>query len=60
LKQGSSLITKTLKAIVETGRPAFGVRMLYKFMGWAERFSPKRCKMEHWPLGDRKRVNKAG
>jgi hypothetical protein len=29
MNQGGGLITKTLKAVVERGRPPFGVRVLY-------------------------------
>src|SRR5438445_751360 len=30
MNQGGGLIVKTLKSVVETGRPSFGVRLLYK------------------------------
>jgi uncharacterized protein YndB with AHSA1/START domain len=51
--QGGSLIAKTLKAIVETGRPSFGVRMLYRLIRVLQFLTPKRCRSENWPL-DRK------
>lgn len=60
MKQGGPMITKTLKAIVETGRPTFGVRLLYRFIGWMEPFTPKTCRLANWPMGQEKRVNKAG
>jgi uncharacterized protein YndB with AHSA1/START domain len=51
--QGGSMIANTLKAIVETGRPSFGVRLLYRLFKILEWLTPARCRSEHWPL-DRK------
>jgi uncharacterized protein YndB with AHSA1/START domain len=45
---GGKLITSTLKAIVETGRPSFGVRMLYRLFKVMEPMTPKRCRSENW------------
>jgi uncharacterized protein YndB with AHSA1/START domain len=53
MNQGAGLITRTLKSVVETGRPPLGVRVLYrlfKVLGW---LTPARCRSENWPL-DRK------
>ncbi|MDA7977291.1 MAG: SRPBCC domain-containing protein [Pirellulales bacterium] len=50
MAQGGPFITKTLKSLVETGKPHFGARMiliLIKFTGF---MSPKRCRSENWPL----------
>lgn len=47
--QGGTMIVNTLKAIVETGRPSFGVRMLYVLFRVMEPFSPKRLRSENWP-----------
>ena len=47
---GSNLIIKTLKAVVETGKPTLGVRLLYRMFSLLEPFTPKRCKSEDWPL----------
>lgn len=47
---GGKMIVDTLKAIVETGRPSFGVRLLYRLFPLFALFSPKRCRSEHWPL----------
>jgi uncharacterized protein YndB with AHSA1/START domain len=52
-QQGAGLICKTLKAVVETGRPTFAVRMLYRLIRLLEPLTPARCRSEHWPL-DRK------
>ncbi len=51
MKQGGNHIVKTLKAVVETGKPSFGVRMLYgmfKLLG--PLMSPKKALSENWPL----------
>ena len=49
--QGSRLIVNTLKALVETGRPSFGVRLLYRLFGVLEPLlSPKKTRSEHWPI----------
>jgi len=50
MKQGMVLIAKTLKAVVETGRPSFGVRMLYVLFKVLEPLSPKKTRAENWPL----------
>jgi len=51
MKQGGTLIVNTLKAIVETGRPSFGVRFLYNVVfPIVEPFSPKSTRSENWPL----------
>ncbi len=49
--QGGNWIINTLKSVVETGKPSFGVRMLYRLFGWLEPLmSPKRTRVENWPL----------
>jgi uncharacterized protein YndB with AHSA1/START domain len=50
MNQGSGLITKTLKAVIETGRPSFGVRLLFRLIRIMEPLTPKRCRSENWPL----------
>lgn len=50
MMQGGSMIVNTMKAIVETGRPSFGVRLLYRLFPLFQLFTPKRCRSEHWPL----------
>ena len=42
MNQGSDMIVKTLKAIVETGKPPFGIRMLYIMFKMMEPFSPEK------------------
>lgn len=48
--QGMKMIADTLKAIVETGRPSFGVRVLYVLFRVMERFAPARLKAENFPI----------
>lgn len=50
MTQGGTMIVNTLKAIVETGRPSFGTRLLYGLFKVMEPLQPKRCLSEHWPL----------
>jgi len=53
MNQGGPLIVNTLKAVVERGRPSFGVRLLYTLFKVFEPLNPKKCRSENWPL-DRK------
>jgi len=46
---GAGMITKTLKAIVETGRPTFGTRMLYVLFKLMAPLTPKKCLSSNWP-----------
>jgi uncharacterized protein YndB with AHSA1/START domain len=50
MTQGGTMIVNTLKAVVETGRPSFGTRVLYKLFRVLEPLSPKSTRSEHWPL----------
>jgi hypothetical protein len=50
MNQGGALICRTLKAVVEHGRPPLGVRLLYRLIGLLEPLTPRRCRSEHWPL----------
>jgi len=50
MTQGGTMIVNTLKAVIETGRPSFGIRMLYVLFKLMAPFSPKRCRSEHWPV----------
>lgn len=47
------MICATLKAVVERGRPSFGVRLLYVVFKLLEPLTPKKCRSENWPV-DRK------
>lgn len=48
--QGAGLILNTLKRVIETGRPSFGVRFLFGLFALMEPMTPKRCRVENWSL----------
>ncbi len=50
MASGSRSILETLKAVVETGRPKFGTRVMYAIFSRLEFVLPSRCNAEHWPL----------
>ncbi len=47
---GGMFILNNLKAIVETGRPTFGTRLMYVMFGAMEFVLPAKTKSENWPL----------
>ena len=50
MAQGGPFIVQNLKALVETGKPAFSGKMVgvvNALTGW---MTPKSCRIEHWPL----------
>jgi uncharacterized protein YndB with AHSA1/START domain len=49
--QGGQMIVNTLKAVVETGKPPLGTRMLYGMFAVLEPvMSPKSTRSENWPM----------
>jgi len=50
MTKGGDFILRNLKAIVETGRPPFGTRLMYALFGALEFVLPARTRSEHWPL----------
>jgi len=50
MEGGAKFIVNTLKAIVETGRPSLGTRILYRVFKLMAPFSPKKTLSENWPL----------
>ena len=50
MEKGATFILENLKAIVETGRPPFGTRVMYMMFGAMEFVLPKKTKTEYWPL----------
>jgi uncharacterized protein YndB with AHSA1/START domain len=48
--QGGVMISNTLKAVIETGRPALGTRLLFVVFKLMAPLSPKKCRSEHWPV----------
>lgn len=50
MTRGGTLIVNTLKSVIETGRPAFGTRMLFLLFKIMAPLSPKKCRSEFWPV----------
>jgi hypothetical protein len=50
MRRGGDFILKNLKAIVETGRPPLGTRLMYAMFGALEFVLPAKTKSENWPL----------
>ncbi len=53
MKQGGEIITKTLKACVETGKPTVMARFIMVMSKLMAFTTPKQCLSENWPM-DRK------
>jgi hypothetical protein len=51
MMKGGDFILRTLKAIVETGRPPLGTRLMYAMFGALEFVLPAKTKSGNWPLG---------
>ena len=49
MSSGGEMIASTLKAVMETGKPPFKVRMLYGMFAVMAPFTPAQCRSEHWP-----------
>lgn len=50
MRRGGDFMLRSLKAIVENGRPPLGTRLLYAMFGALEFVLPKRTRSENWPL----------
>ncbi|MEM8884365.1 MAG: SRPBCC domain-containing protein [Planctomycetota bacterium] len=50
MTQGGPMIVNTLKAVIETGKPTFGVRVLFGLFKVLAPFTPARSRSEHWPV----------
>jgi hypothetical protein len=50
MMKGGDFILKNLKAIVETGKPPFGTRLMYAMFGALEFVLPAKTKSGNWPL----------
>jgi uncharacterized protein YndB with AHSA1/START domain len=48
--QGGPMIVKTLKSVMENGRPSLGTRMLFVLFKLMQPFSPKKCLSTNWPI----------
>ena len=50
MEGGGNMIVNTLKAVVETGRPPFGTRLMYWLFSHMEFVLPARSKVDKWPM----------
>jgi len=50
MARGGDFIVKTLKQVVETGRPSLGTRMIYAMFGLLAFTTPAKCRTEYWPI----------
>jgi Activator of Hsp90 ATPase homolog 1-like protein len=50
MQTGGTQIINTLKAVVETGKPAFGTRLLYAIFDKMSFVLPKKTKASNWPI----------
>lgn len=50
MAQGGRMIVNTLKAIVETGTPPLGIRLLYVLFKLMAPMTPKKCLSRNWPM----------
>lgn len=53
MASGGDFILRNLKAIVETGRPPLGTRLMYWMFDHMEFVLPKKTRTENWPLEKR-------
>jgi uncharacterized protein YndB with AHSA1/START domain len=51
--QGGKMIVNTLRSVIETGRPSFGIRVLYGIFKLTQPLTPKRCLSSEWPVDPR-------
>ncbi len=50
LQSGGTFIVNNLKAIIETGKPTFGARVLFTLFKVLTPLTPKRARSENWPI----------
>jgi len=50
MRQGGTFIVNNLKAIVETGKPTFGARMLFVLFKLMAPLNPKQSRSVYWPI----------
>lgn len=50
MRQGGPMIVNTLKAVIETGRPKFGTRLLFGVFRLLAPMTPRKCLSENWPV----------
>ena len=50
MQRGGTMIVNTLQAVIETGRPSLGTRLLFILFRILQPLSPKRCSSNNWPV----------
>lgn len=50
--QGGPMIVNTLKAVIETGRPSLGARLLFVLFKLMQPFTPAKCRSENFPVDE--------
>ena len=50
MTSGGKMIVNTMKSVIETGRPSFGIRMLYVLFKVMEPMGGARARSERWPF----------
>ena len=50
MQSGGTMITNTLKSVVETGKPSFAIRLMYFMFKHMEFVLPKKSDVNNWPL----------
>ncbi len=52
MASGSDMIVNAMKAVIERGKPSFGIRCLHLLIAVTEFLTPAKCRVENWPLID--------
>lgn len=50
MASGGRMIVNTMKSVIETGRPSFGIRLLYVVFKLTAPLTPKKCLSDNWPI----------
>jgi len=50
MRSGGDMITSTMKAVIETGRPPVSIGLMHLMMRLMRPFTPAKCRVENWPL----------
>lgn len=50
MQQGGTFIVENLKAIIETGKPKLGARLLFVLFKLLQPLTPAKSKTVHWPI----------
>lgn len=50
MTRGGTMIVNTMKAVIETGKPTLGTRLLFVLFKLMEPFSPAKTRSGNWPV----------